>query len=315
MSLNTSRLDAAKEHTAQALTLAVCSNRIENIKKHWRSYLTSLCITDTLLIVLDLEACPAVASLAAELVQAGAKVIINGRNLGLSLSRNVVLGHCQTNYLVFVDDDVVIPRQTVASIRLELVAGAEVVGVRISGPEDGLYLPWYISEGQFHYLAIHNPWARNKTTWGACMALNLPFTKATDVKFRIELGRRGRKLQCGDDTTFLRELRERGAKESFLTESHVFHNFNPQRLSLIYMLRRAYWQGRTEFRRGNSVNGLRKEWARFFDTDARVMRKAVLALIYICPVLAGILREWLGCFRRDVARATLHRLPLNPRAK
>lgn len=305
-----SRLDDAKENCEQALTLAVCSNCVENMRKHWRGYLASLRATDVLLVVIDVEAGPTVQSLAAELKRAGARVILNGRNLGLSASRNTVLERCHTNYLVFIDDDVVIPRETVASIRRELSNGTEVVGVRICGPEGGLRMPWYISGGQLHYLALHNPRTLYKTTWGACMALNLPFVRAAGVMFKHELGRRGRKLQSGDDTTFLRELRTRGAKESFLGGSHVFHDFNRERLSLAYMLRRAYWQGRTEFRRGDCVNGMRKEWTRYFDTDARALRRSALAVLYICCVLAGVSRECLEFIPRAVARAALRPLPV-----
>lgn len=292
------------------LTLAVCSNRLENVRNNWRNYVDVLQKSDCLLIVLDVEDSEEATTLGAEMRRKGVRVIVNGRNLGLSASRNIILEACYTNFLVFIDDDVSVPKQTIDKIRIELTKGTEIVGVLIKRPEKWLELPWYISEGQYHYLAIHNPRSRTFNTWGACMGLSRIFAEASNLKFRSELGRKGRGLQSGDDTTFLREMKAKGAKETFILEACVFHNINGERLSLKYMIRRAYWQGRSEFRRGDAVNGMRKEWARFFSTDTPVILRAGLALLYMVPVIVGVLRELLilpGAGR--LTRQRQHALP------
>lgn len=275
------------------LTLAVCSNRIENVRAHWKAYRASLKRTDYLLIIMDVAPSVAVESLKDEMERAGVMVNLNGRNLGLSASRNIALDRCRTDYLIFIDDDVEVLTETIESIRHTLNQGADIVGVRIKEPAGFVGMPWYISEGQLHYLAIHNPKARKLGTWGACMGLYIPSVRAINATFVDSLGRRGKKLQSGDDTTFLREMRAAGATERFLSEVHVYHNIPRERLTMRYMLRRAYWQGRSEQRRADALNGLGKEWRRFLETDAMTLRKLVLALMYCCAVLIGILTEWL----------------------
>ena len=290
-SFSYSDLQKVEENHDQSLTLAVCSNRMENIRRHVGDYINSLCNGDNLFIILDLEEDTNTKSFRAELNHTGAEIFINGENLGLSASRNIVLESCRTNYLVFIDDDIALSKETLDAIRHELKKGADIVGVRINGPKIELKIPWYISKGQFHYLAIHNPKSRTLSTWGACMGLNLTLVKTSKLTFRVELGRRGRGLQSGDDTTFLREMKKRGAKETFLNEVYVFHNIDRQRISLGYMLRRAYWQGRSEFRRKDSINGLKKEWDRFLDSDEPASKKVLLAILYITCVMTGISRE------------------------
>jgi hypothetical protein len=195
---------------------------------------------------------------------------------------------------LFIDDDIVLTAETVNSIRGELSRGADIVGVRVDAPQVYTRLPWFMSKGQLHYLAIHNPQSQTFSTWGACMALNLRLVKNSALQFRVELGRRGRGLQSGEDTTFLKEMKFRGAKEIFLSETHVVHDIDGRRVSVSYMLRRSYWQGRSEFRRRNSINGLKKEWNRFFDHETRPTKKILLAFFYSAAVLAGVSVEFLG---------------------
>ena len=282
---------ASEQGNSRALTLAICSNRPANLHQYFEGYIGILQPSDGLLIVLDAQENVAVRNLTAAFESIGASVLVNGKNLGLSASRNIAMDHCPTDYLIFIDDDVVLTKSVVESIRRELEGGAEIVGVRINGPIEGLKTPWYISDGQLHYLGIHNPSSVMHNTWGACMGLNRLFVKSTGIRFRDELGRKGRDLQCGDDTTFVRDLKEQGAREVFLNQVYAIHNIHTDRLSLTYMLRRAYWQGRSEVRRMDSLNGVRKEWGRFLDSDAGLSKRAFLASVYLISVALGILRE------------------------
>lgn len=279
------------DSSSMPLTLAVCSNRPEQLRKHWRSNLAGLGARDKFLVVLDTEGTPATLEVAEELQASGVAVIINYKNRGLALSRNIALENCSTPSLVFIDDDVLISGDVVEAMRGAFVGGAGIVGVKVYGPPQGFRTPWYLCKGQFHYLAIHNPEASRLTTWGACMGLSTSLIKSFDVKFRPTLGRKGDTLMCGEDTTFLRELKSHGATETFLSHLGVNHIFDPGRLSLGYLLQRAYWQGRTEARRGNTLEGLRKEWLRYLDTSAPPLKKISLALMYGAVVGVGIVAE------------------------
>jgi glycosyltransferase involved in cell wall biosynthesis len=273
------------------LTLAVCSNRTENIRSNWKQYLNILRQKDKLLLILDTEENPVVKDLISEAKNTRVKIILNGKNLGLSESRNIVLKNCKTELLVFIDDDITLPANTLELIRMELDKGSDIVGVMIREPVTGIRLPWYITNGQLHYLAIHNTFLDRFTTWGACMGLNMLFLRKSKIQFRNDLGRKGSQLQSGDDTTFLNEMKVRGAKERFLKEVYVFHNIDSRRLSLKYMLRRSYWQGRSEIRRSNGINGLAKEWNRFVKTNDTFPKKMFLAFIYSSSLILGMMTE------------------------
>lgn len=293
-----SGLEHPPDTRLQPITLAVCSNRLERVRGQWVNYINTLRSGDELLIVLDVEEDESVKALAGDLTGAGVRVVLNRKNLGLSESRNLVLEKCRTRYLLFVDDDVALTADTVNSIRGELCRGANIVGVRIDAPQ--IYytsMPWFMSKGQLHYLAIHNPQSQTFSTWGACMGLDLRFVKDSTLIFRVELGRRGNSLQSGDDTTFLREMKLRGAKETFLKQAYVVHNIDDRRVSVSYMLRRSYWQGRSEFRRRDSINGLKKEWNRFLASDTRPAKKISLAVFYSTALLVGMSIEFLEVCR------------------
>jgi len=271
-------------------------------------YKNSIQAGDTLIIILDVEVDANVELLIAKMRDSNIKVIVNRQTFGLSVCRNMAVENCKTEYMVFIDDDVVLTADVVDAIRLGFGLEYEIVGVRIYGPVKEFKTPWYISAGQFHYLAIHNPKARSFNTWGACMGVNISFAKNTGVKFREELGRKGNGLQSGDDTTFLREMKANGAKEMFVDEVAVYHCFDTARLSLSYMLRRAYWQGRSEFRRGDSINGLKKEWGRFFETDTSSLKKIFLAFLYIVPIIVGVWKEMLLLAQSEIMALLIERL-------
>jgi len=296
-SLNLENLEQRVAVPACVVTLVVCSNRTSNVRKHWKTNLESLENFDRFLIIMDTKETTEVRELRNDLDAWGIRVVVNDENLGLSYSRNLALKTCRTNYLIFIDDDVTISKETVRSIKQEFRAGSDIVGVRICRASEQL-MPWYISEGQLHYLAIHNPKAKVFNTWGACMGLRLPFVRSFGLEFREELGRRGKGLQSGDDTTFLKEMKVRGAREGFLKHASVIHHIDEQRLSLSYMVRRAYWQGRSELRRGNVRKGLIKEWLRFFNTDSPGFRTITLALFYTITIWIGVEWEKIGAPRR-----------------
>jgi glycosyltransferase involved in cell wall biosynthesis len=246
--------------------------------------------SDQLLIVLDTEATVDSEALYEDLCRGNVQVVLHGRNLGLSPSRNIAVGRCETDYIVFVDDDVIVTRRVIESMRRELEAGYEIVGVRLCAPP-GLNITsrWFMSAGQLHYLAIHA--SKVTSTWGGCMGLSVSFLRRYGIRFREELGRKGDCLWSGDDTTLLNEMKGLGASEKFLSDVHIIHNIDQKRVTLSYMLRRAYWQGRSELRRSNVLGGLRKEWRRNLDPETPAKKKLPLGLLYVMAVCLGVLKE------------------------
>lgn len=269
------------------LSVAICTNRPGN-RRHMLSTLASLAPGDELLVVLDVADTDG-EDLAAELRRRGARILRNGANLGLSHSRNRALAECANRVLVYVDDDVTIDRPTLDAIRREVAAGAGIVGVMLVPVFATGSNPWWLTGGQYHYVGVHHG-VGGARTWGACMAIDAALANSHGLLFRPELGRHARGLQSGDDTSFLTELRAAGAQERFLTDVSVKHHINSDRRRLRYLIRRAWWQGRSERRRQSLASAIAKEWRRNSargPASARWPRRIALAVGYVSAVVAG----------------------------
>lgn len=272
------------------LTVAICSNRPEMLATGREALLAALAARDRLVVVLDTVGSPAVERLVHALEASGADVIVNGHNAGLAHSRNVAMAAVPTRHLVFIDDDVIIDQLVLDRVRDELANGADVVGVRIVGSFPTRRLPWFVTDGQLHYLAVHSA-ARPVSVWGACMAFDVEMARRHGFTFDAGLGRRGRGLQSGDDSTFVRRLVAAGGRVATVDDAHVLHQIGGDRLRLGYLLRRAFWQGRSEVRRRDARAGLRKEWRRLADRSVPPQKRLVLAPMFLTAVAAGVLWE------------------------
>jgi hypothetical protein len=274
-----------------ALSFAICSNRPHNFANAGR-LVDVVGEDDEVILVADLQPRPSDAAGLDDLESHGVRVLRNGVNRGLSYSRNQALAKCRHHFLVYVDDDIALTAETVEAIRTAIDDGTSIVGVwlepRFPGPR-----PWWLTGGQYHYLGVHHTVEQAKT-WGACMAVDAKLARQANITFRDELGRRGNGLQSGDDTTFLGELRAAGAVERFLQDAVASHHVPSGRTRPDYLLRRAWWQGRSEVRRSTAATSLGKEWrrgvARGPAAAAPALRYA-LSLVYTGAVASGIVTE------------------------
>jgi hypothetical protein len=285
--------------SSAALSVAICTNRPRNIG-NIVAVADSLAAGDELLVMLDIAPRDAPAGLSAELDRPGIRMLPNGANRGLSYSRNRALAECAHRILVFLDDDVTVSRDTLDRIRATAVQGAGIVGVRLVPVFPQATRPWWLTGGQYHYLGVHHQlnWAK---TWGACMAVDADLANRRGIRFRDELGRRGQALQSGDDTTFLAELRAVGATEAFLTSVCAAHHVSPERQRLRYLMRRAWWQGRSERRRHSLGLAVVKEWRRNAGDGpaaAGPLRRSALAVAFVAAVVVG------GCWEVAVSAAS-----------
>ena len=274
------------------LSFAVCTNRPENLSNAV-SVACALGPDDELLVVVDLPADGVPTAVRDTLRLRGVRLVENSANRGLSYSRNRALAECANNTVVYVDDDVTLVPETVEAIRLGRAEGSGIVGVLLVPRFSTSRRRWWLSGGQYHYLGVHHGSHRAKT-WGACMAVDARLANEHGIRFREELGRRGLALQSGDDTSFLVELRHVGAHESVLTGVSAVHHIDAYRERLNYLLRRAWWQGRSEYRRRSLGMALLKEWRRNVGTgpaQAPLVRRYPLAALYLGAVIVGGVTE------------------------
>ncbi|MGV9776737.1 hypothetical protein [Streptosporangium sp. NPDC003464] len=279
------------------MVVAICAFRVENVRKNLRHNLAQLS-GDEYFVLLDKPTSAEAEQVADEVRAAGGTMHILGATGGISASRNRVFARWPGHHVLFVDDDVRLDAAAVTAIRESLRGGAHMAGVRLRRP--AWPLPWYLTSGQFHLVGWHRDRGEIKI-WGACMAVDTAFAHAHGLRFDLALSRTGGNLQSGEDTTFISLMREAGGRERLLPDCSVVHDVDQNRLRLSYLLRRAYWQGRTEAGRNQVRAGFRKEWDRH-RTAPESPFVWPLACLYGAVTAAGIAHELLLRLRRRPAR-------------
>lgn len=242
------------------LIVAVCAFRLENVRKNLAHNMRHLA-GSTYYVLLDRPVGALAQEVAQEVRAAGGTMRIVGATRGLSASRNEVLKTWPGRHVLFVDDDVRLDSTTVSALREGLRQGAHVVGARLTRPPELMTLPWYLTSGQFHLVGWHRDSGGIKI-WGACMGVDVAFAQAHGLDFDPALSRTGGNLRSGEDTTFVSSVVAAGGHVELFPNVSVVHDVDLGRFDARYLLRRAYWQGRSEVGRNQPLAGLRKEIGR-----------------------------------------------------
>ncbi|WP_181446573.1 glycosyltransferase [Streptomyces sp. NTH33] len=273
------------------LTIAVCSNRPDLLPGAVARTAAAIGPQDRLLIIADMPAqhLPALPTSSSPQLSR-IRVLCNEENQGLAHSRNKAMKEATTRHLVFLDDDIIPTAEALARMRAALAAGAHITGTRITAHLQGHRRPWFLTSGQLHYLGSHAP-ARPASIWGGSFAVDSEHARLLGVGFDERLGRIGGSLTSAEDTTFVREMTARGATATILHDAEVRHLIPAHRLTLAYLLRRAFWQGRSEARRNDARRGIGKEWGRNRSGDGARPVRAALAVLYTASVLLGVCWE------------------------
>ena len=274
------------------ITVAICSNRAGQLDGLKRVQPFLRC-QDQLIIVVDGIDGGAADLLGAREWTAQVDIIRHSTTLGLSACRNEIIARSRMRYLLFLDDDIVLTSKALEAIRAELDGSVAALGIRLERPTWLVQLPWWMTEGQLHYLGVHTglpPFS----IWGGCMAIDVDFARREGLTFRPELGRTGSGLQSGDDSTFVADVSRCGGALRFLSEPRVVHNFSVERLRFAYLARRVFWQGRSEVRRSNVVPGIAKEWRRYRRNagDTSVLWGLAVSLLCLGLLVAGVVWEF-----------------------
>ncbi|MPZ66980.1 MAG: glycosyltransferase [Pseudonocardiaceae bacterium] len=278
------------------MVVAVCCGRLQDLRQRWEHNIAQL-YGEAFFVLLDCAHSAEADALADTIRSAGGLVRFHGERRGLSAARNSVLAAWPVSNIVFVDDDTELNREAITAARAAFSDGAHVVGARLVPPELPVRWSWHFTPGQMHLVGWHPP-GEAPRTWGAFMGIDARFAHRNGLRFDARLGRTGRRLESGDDTSFVAAMKAAGARETILATA-VVHNVDPERFRVRYLARRAYWQGRSEIRRAQPVAGLRKEWARQTVPGAGLLA----ARLYTTAFITGVIHEIAdrnGCDKRRV---------------
>ena len=280
------------------ITLAICSNRPALLARAVPALVTIARPDDEVIVALDER----LSAIDPADFPPRVRVLANDANRGLSFTRNRVLKECNTRFVLFLDDDIVATSEAVESARAALSHGLDVVGARITAGLPDHYRPWYFTAGQLHYVGCHNP-ALPASIWGGFLGVDVDHARLLGVDFDERLGRTAGTLGSAEDTTFVRALKAKGGRHAVLRDVEVRHIIHADRLALTYLLRRAFWQGRSEFRRRDICDGLRKEWHRNWLSDCLIPQRITLAALFGSTVTAGVAWEAVAHYPLLAARA------------
>jgi glycosyltransferase involved in cell wall biosynthesis len=175
------------------------------------------------------------------------------RQPGLSHARNRALREATADYLVWIDDDVLVDRGWLTAFVAAAELDPEAAG--FGGP----IAPWFAAEPDPALLTgfpvlrdgfcalDYGPTARllaaNEPVYGANMAFALPAIRG--LQFDPSLGTVSGSGIAGEEEDFVRRLRRSGGQVRWVPEMRVLHYVDPSRMTLAYLTAFAYDRGRT----------------------------------------------------------------------
>jgi hypothetical protein len=117
------------------------------------------------------------------------------------------------------------------------------------------------TDGVLHYVGVHSE-STLGSVWGACF----------------------------DGSSFIQRTSECEGAVVFLPGAPAIHGIGPTKCSLVYLLRRASWQGGSDVRRGDWREGLEKELGRIRSGGSTLARLCIVPA-FTGAVVAGMATE------------------------
>ena len=205
---------------------------------------------------------------------------------GLSHARNRALATAGTGYTVFLDDDAIVQPGWGAALTKAIADDPKVVVVagRVSLRFVGTPPPLWMQQSSRCRALLSEldlgsgprPLSDDESPVGANMAIETAAALAAGG-FRADLGRSGRSLASMEEVDLVRRLRGSSRTGVWVPEAAVFHLVPASRVTRRFLLRRAYWQGRSTERlilRDNARDWPRalRKWAAALLTAAKAVQ-------------------------------------------
>lgn len=218
--------------------VVVTYNRQEEVKMTIRS-LMSQTNRPLEIIVIDDNSNP---PLTLESVDPVVKIIRTDEELGISKARNYGVKIAKGDYLAFIDDDALASKHWIDAIQQGIQEGAEVLGGPLIPRYRSKPPSWWSEKNLGYFVGVGN--SEKKTEiWGA----NMVFKRTVLEKlgyFDPKLSSYKGKRLHGEDIVLIAKAKAH-FKVMFIPKAIVFHSVKPSRLTLTYIIKWSYVQGRS----------------------------------------------------------------------
>lgn len=223
--------------------------------------------------------------------------------LGESAARNRAMTECQSDFLLFIDDDAIADRVWASAMLSALARRRLDAACGMALPRWSVEPPRWLGPRLYPKLAVHDRAAVEAAaaeieTLSGYFGANMAFRGAALARFgrfREDLGVTGASAISGADTDFFERARACGARIGFVPEAIVHHLVGPERMTRSYLRRKgfAYGMGSAVAGRAshNRLDKLLKNVARMAAAAARGDAEGV---VYHQVECANFLGYWCG---------------------
>jgi glycosyltransferase involved in cell wall biosynthesis len=182
---------------------------------------------------------------------------VTSRRHALSAARNTALHYSSSDWIAFIDDDIVCAKDYVENLLRELIGARpnDAIAGRITllQQEDlplwagkvckTLMCDFDLGKKRFH---LDSPGV------GANFAIHRDFAMKLGG-FNESLGRMGNLLLSNEDTDYFMKHLKHGGKVVYCGGIQVFHEFHPARSEYSWMIERMAWQGTSDVVMGTGI--------------------------------------------------------------
>ena len=169
------------------------------------------------------------------------RVIRFDEERGLSNSRNFGINFAKGEYVAFLDDDTVPSQHWLEEVQKGIISGGNVLGGPLKPLFKAIPPSWWTEKDFGYMIGVGNIYGQR--IWGA----NMIFEKKVFRKigfFDSNLGRqKGKLLSCEEDK-LIKKART-CCRYLFLPEAEVLHVVQSKRMTLKYIIRWNYYEGKS----------------------------------------------------------------------